>query len=166
MDGWPCGSQASRSDATQFADRIPRIEVHGSLSSPKLLPILGPWFYAPGMGKISMNPSSAFSPSPPKRWPPLHSPVPFLGLILFMCAITADSARAATTLAAKGKTSYRIVLPADAIPSERYAAQELQHYLEKMTGVGMPIVADTEPRRQPRDSPGQQPAPGQIPLTD
>lgn len=50
-----------------------------------------------------------------------------------------------TTLAAKGKSPYRIVLPADPIPSERYAAEELQRYLEKITGAHIPIAPDSSP---------------------
>jgi hypothetical protein len=52
------------------------------------------------------------------------------------------SARAALTLAAKGKTDYSIVIATNAIPSERYAAEELQRYLEKMSGAKLPIVTD------------------------
>jgi len=53
-------------------------------------------------------------------------------------------AQADLTLAAKGKSAYRIVVPANAIPSERYAAEELQRYLEQITGARLPIVTDAE----------------------
>jgi hypothetical protein len=66
-----------------------------------------------------------------------------IGLLLF----TSVSAPAALTLASKGKTDYQIVVPAAALPSERYAAEELQKYLEKITGAKMPIVTDTEKAR-------------------
>ncbi len=49
------------------------------------------------------------------------------------------------TLVDKGRSAYRIVIPATAIPSEQYAAEELQRYLERMSGVKLPIVTDTEP---------------------
>lgn len=49
------------------------------------------------------------------------------------------------TLANKGQSSYRIVVAADAIPSERYAAEELQKYLERISGAKLPIVNDKEP---------------------
>ena len=52
---------------------------------------------------------------------------------------------AAVTLADKAATRYRIVVAADAIPSERYAAEELQRYLERMSGAKLPIVTDAEP---------------------
>ena len=54
------------------------------------------------------------------------------------------SASADLTLADNGQTKYRIILPANAIPSERYAAEELQGYLEKISGAKLPIVSDTE----------------------
>ncbi len=49
---------------------------------------------------------------------------------------------AAVTIADKGKSKYRIVVSANAIPSERYAAEELQRYLEKISGAKLPIVTD------------------------
>lgn len=49
------------------------------------------------------------------------------------------------TLANNGQSEYRIVIAADAIPSERYAAEQLQLYLERMGGAKLPIVEDTEP---------------------
>ncbi len=54
------------------------------------------------------------------------------------------SAHADVTLADKGQSQYRIVVSASAIPSERYAAEELQHYLEKMSGAKLAIVTDAE----------------------
>ena len=61
-----------------------------------------------------------------------------LGLIMIA------SSFADATIARKGESKYRIVVPAGAIPSERYAADELQHYLEKMSGAKIPIVTDVE----------------------
>src|SRR2546427_383023 len=51
---------------------------------------------------------------------------------------------AALTVAAKGKSSYRIVIASNAIPSERYAAEEFQRYLEKISGATLPIMTDAE----------------------
>lgn len=45
----------------------------------------------------------------------------------------------------EGKSPYRIIIPVDAIPSERYAAEELQKYLERISGVKLPIVTDDQP---------------------
>jgi hypothetical protein len=47
-------------------------------------------------------------------------------------------------LAAKGESPYQIVLSTNAIPSERYAAEELQHYFQNITTVKFPIVTDAE----------------------
>ena len=67
-----------------------------------------------------------------------------LGACLLALILTATAA-ADVTIADHGKSKYRIVLPAGAIPSERYAAEELQHYLEKLSGAKLPIVSDAEP---------------------
>src|SRR5262245_60271158 len=48
------------------------------------------------------------------------------------------------TIADKGKSRYSIVIAADAIPSERYAADELQRYVERISGATLPIVTDGE----------------------
>ncbi len=64
-----------------------------------------------------------------------------LGALALAAAL---QSQAALTLADKGESSYRIVIPAAAIPSERYAAEELQHYLQKITGAKLPIVTDAE----------------------
>ena len=61
-----------------------------------------------------------------------------------LCLVMVARAPADVTLADKGKTRYRIVVPANAIPSERYAAEELQRYLEKMSSAKLPIVTDSE----------------------
>jgi hypothetical protein len=53
-------------------------------------------------------------------------------------------AKAELVIAENGQSHYRIVIPADAIPSERHAAEELQSYLQRMTGANLPIVSDSE----------------------
>jgi hypothetical protein len=45
----------------------------------------------------------------------------------------------------EGKCPYIIIIPVDAIPSERYAAEELQKYLERISGVKLPIATDDQP---------------------
>jgi len=47
-------------------------------------------------------------------------------------------------LAADGSTDYRIVISADASPSTRHGARELQGFLGQMTGAEFPIVTDAE----------------------
>ncbi len=49
------------------------------------------------------------------------------------------------TLAGKGASQYRIILPEKSLPSERYAAEELQRYIEKLCGSKLPIGSDAEP---------------------
>ena len=44
-----------------------------------------------------------------------------------------------------GASDYRIVVGAEASESERWAAEELQHWLEEVGGVVLPIQPDTEP---------------------
>jgi hypothetical protein len=61
-----------------------------------------------------------------------------------MILAVVTTASADVTIAEKGKSRYRIVVPADAIPSERYAAEELQRYLEKLSGAKLSIVTDAE----------------------
>jgi hypothetical protein len=50
-------------------------------------------------------------------------------------------------LADRGQSAYRIVLADDASPSTRYGAEELQLFLEKITGVKLPIVSDRQPQQ-------------------
>ncbi|HNQ74931.1 MAG TPA: DUF4838 domain-containing protein [Verrucomicrobiota bacterium] len=65
-------------------------------------------------------------------------------LLGLLCLTLAVPARAELTLADRGASKYRIVLPQHAIPAERYAAAELQQYLEKMCGAKLPVVSDAE----------------------
>src|SRR5262245_20272524 len=58
--------------------------------------------------------------------------------------VLATHALAGFTIADKGRSRYSIVIAADAIPSERYAAEELQRYLERISGAKLPIVTDGE----------------------
>ncbi len=51
----------------------------------------------------------------------------------------------AVELANDGASGYRIVTAANPTPSERYAAEELQRYLEKIGGAKLAIIEDTEP---------------------
>lgn len=48
-------------------------------------------------------------------------------------------------LADGGKSPFQIVLPQQASPSTQYAAEELQRFLEQITGVRLPIVTDAAP---------------------
>ncbi|HZV35577.1 MAG TPA: DUF4838 domain-containing protein [Verrucomicrobiae bacterium] len=55
-----------------------------------------------------------------------------------------SSSQGALTLADHGKTRYQIVISTNALPSERYAAEELQRYLKKISGVTLPIANDAQ----------------------
>jgi hypothetical protein len=57
---------------------------------------------------------------------------------------TSMAGAASLTLADKGTSSYQIVLSTNSIPSERYAAEELQQYLQKIASAKFPIVTDAE----------------------
>jgi hypothetical protein len=48
-------------------------------------------------------------------------------------------------LADGGKSAYVIVVADDASPSTKHGAEELQKFLEEMTGVKLPIVSDKQP---------------------
>lgn len=48
-------------------------------------------------------------------------------------------------LADGGSSAYRIVLADDASPSTRYAAQELQSFLQQICGAKLPLASDREP---------------------
>src|SRR6266513_2624839 len=67
------------------------------------------------------------------------------GLATAMACVVSAPASDATTIAEKAGSRYRIVVAANAIPSERYAAEELQRYLERMSGAKLPIVGDAVP---------------------
>ena len=66
---------------------------------------------------------------------------------LFLACVAMLTAGAGEfSLAVRGApAAYTIVMPADASPSQKYAAEELRDYTEKMTGVKLPIATDAAP---------------------
>jgi hypothetical protein len=68
-----------------------------------------------------------------------------LAAVAMLTMMAGGIAMAQVVLAKDGKSLYRIVVPQKAIPSERYAAEELQRYLERISGAKLPIVTDSEP---------------------
>jgi Domain of unknown function (DUF4838)/Glycosyl hydrolase family 67 N-terminus len=88
-----------------------------------------------------MNIRHLIEPQAPEARALLSRQSPLLGVCLFGMVLAASAADQ-VTLTDHGKSNYRIVLPAAAIPAERYAAEELQHYLEKISGALLPIVTD------------------------
>ncbi|HPT29287.1 MAG TPA: DUF4838 domain-containing protein [Bryobacteraceae bacterium] len=53
------------------------------------------------------------------------------------------------TLVEKGKSSYSIVISADASPSEKRAADELQRFIEEMSGARLAVTDGAKPIRGP-----------------
>jgi len=51
-------------------------------------------------------------------------------------------------LADDGQSAYRIVVADDALPSTKHAAEELQRFLEQISGVKLSIASDREPLAQ------------------
>jgi hypothetical protein len=68
---------------------------------------------------------------------------------LLPLAAMALAAPAGLTLIEKGRSPYTIVVAQDASPSERRGAQELQRFLEEMSGARLPIVTDQARSRGP-----------------
>ncbi|HPM81387.1 MAG TPA: DUF4838 domain-containing protein [Candidatus Anammoximicrobium sp.] len=72
---------------------------------------------------------------------------PILGLLITaLCLLSAATTRAGDlVLADGGQSAYRIVVADEASPSTRHAAEELQMFLQQMSGAKLPIVSDREP---------------------
>ncbi len=69
----------------------------------------------------------------------------FFVLLGIVCSLFSVSHAAATLkLAENGQTSYVIALAADAIPAEKTAAQQLQKYLQEVTGANFTLQGETE----------------------
>jgi lipoprotein len=70
----------------------------------------------------------------------------FLGVIFVGCSQKEDNDKETPTtgtwLVENGKTDYRIVLGEDAGEDEQYAAEELQYFFEKATGIELRIIDD------------------------
>lgn len=65
---------------------------------------------------------------------------------LLLLILTAPVLVRALTLAERGAPAdCTIVLPVNATPSQKYAAEELQGFTQQMTGVKLPVVTDDQP---------------------
>ena len=73
--------------------------------------------------------------------------IPVLVVFSSWQGLTACSAAAGLTLANQGKTTYQIIIAREAPASERYAAEELQRYLQKITGATLAILTDDVPAK-------------------
>ena len=67
-------------------------------------------------------------------------------ILSLTCGVLLTATAGDLLLAERGvPAAYAIVIPADASPSQKYAAEELRDYTERMTGVKLPIATDTAP---------------------
>ena len=67
-------------------------------------------------------------------------------LLACACALSLETSAADMPLAVRGEpAAYTIVVPAAASPSQKYAAEELRDFTERMTGVRLPIATDAAP---------------------
>lgn len=66
-----------------------------------------------------------------------------LSCLVMILHATPASASPTFTISSVDKKPCPIVIASNALPSERYAAQELQHYLEAVTSMKLPIVEDS-----------------------
>lgn len=69
-------------------------------------------------------------------------------MLIGSALLIAVSSHAGPTLVKNGVSSYEIVLPPDAIAAEKYAAEELQNYLEKISGARLPIHTNPTANRR------------------
>ncbi|RPI00541.1 MAG: DUF4838 domain-containing protein, partial [Calditrichaeota bacterium] len=70
---------------------------------------------------------------------------PFPLFLIAACAVLWSCRDFKIVIADQGASRYRIVKSADATPAEEQAAIELQRYVEKISGVRIPVVTDTVP---------------------
>ena len=78
--------------------------------------------------------------------PPSPFSLLFLLLAVALPLCPAASAAGELVLADGGKSAYQIVLADDASPSTRHGAEELQMFLEQISGAKLPIVSDRRPQ--------------------
>jgi len=72
----------------------------------------------------------------------------FAAVIVVWAAATAGTRGAELVLAENAQSAYRIVLADDASPSTKHGANELQTFLQEISGAKLPIVSDREPLGQ------------------
>lgn len=76
------------------------------------------------------------------RW--LYTLAPLL-ILCRLSTVEAAETKGELVLADAGRSAYQIVVATSAPTSTRYAAEELQRFLEQITGVRLPIIADSAP---------------------
>ena len=67
-------------------------------------------------------------------------------IVILVSAFVLGVSGANLTLTQNGKSDYTIVIGAEASPSERHAAQELQSFLEQISGARLPISTEMRPK--------------------
>jgi len=70
----------------------------------------------------------------------------FAAAMVLSCFALSRVTAGELVLAENGKSDYKIVVADNASPSTKYGAQELQSFLERITGVKLPIVSDQQPK--------------------
>ncbi|MCS6953550.1 MAG: DUF4838 domain-containing protein [Bryobacterales bacterium] len=75
--------------------------------------------------------------------------MPFRSVLLAAMLAAPAAPQGPLTLVQDGRSPYAIVLSLDASPSERRGAEELQRFLEEISGARLPIVGEEERRRGP-----------------
>ena len=70
-------------------------------------------------------------------------------LILLMLTLVSVGSAGALTLVEGSKSNYVVVVGANAIPAEQFAAEELVLHVKRMSGVELPIVTDATPLPDP-----------------
>jgi hypothetical protein len=97
----------------------------------------------PFLARACANPHSLQHPANPLTHRPLTRRAA-LGALALLVWLSSPAVQADITLANRGRSDYRIVIAAQPLPSEHYAATELQSYLRRIAGVEIPIVNDAE----------------------
>lgn len=75
--------------------------------------------------------------------------LPRLGLAVLSWAVWLMAAPSGVVLVENGRSRHTIVIPRDAIAAERRAAEELQQFLEQISGARLPVVTDAQTPRGP-----------------
>jgi hypothetical protein len=89
----------------------------------------------------------------------------FFSMLALFVAPTESFTAQELRLAKKGKTDYHITIPANSIPSERYAAEELSHYLHDITDATFTIGSEGTWTNSPQILIGESSATKQLGLT-
>ena len=66
--------------------------------------------------------------------------------VAMVCTVAGAAPASELVLAENGKSAYQIVLAENASLSTKHGAEELQMFLEQMTGAKLPIISDRQPQ--------------------